>query len=224
MIRRIVKIDSEKCTGCGACATACHEGAIAMVQGKARLMREDYCDGLGDCLPACPAGAISFEERKAPEYDEKAVAASRREKAGRADSGTGSGVTEGSSSAGGSPESQLRQWPVQIKLLPIKAPFYDGADLLIAADCTAYAYGNFHEDFIKGHTVLVGCPKLDSIDYSQKLSEILRNNDVRSITLTRMQVPCCGGLEYAVSRALDAAGKDIPLNVVTISSDGRILN
>lgn len=203
MIRKIIRIDEEKCNGCGACAHACHEGAIDMVNGKARLMREHYCDGLGDCLPACPTGAISFEEREAPAYDEAAVLAEKKKKVPA--------------------ESRLNQWPVQIKLLPVTAPFYDGADLLIAADCTAYAYGNFHNDFIKNKITLIGCPKLDEGNYFDKLYEIIRNNNVKSVTIVRMEVPCCGGLENAAKRALQESGKFIPWQVVTISTDGRIL-
>lgn len=197
MIRKIIEINEEKCNGCGACAVACHEGAIGMVNGKAKLLRDDYCDGLGDCLPACPTGAISFVEREAAAYDEAAVLAAK--------------------------ESQLRQWPVQIKLAPVNAPWFDGAKLLIAADCTAYAYAGFHQDFIKGHITLVGCPKLDSADYSVKLTEIIRNNDIRSVTVVRMEVPCCGGIEAAVKKALQSSGKFIPWNVVTISTDGEVL-
>lgn len=201
MIRKIIQIDEEKCNGCGACALACHEGAIGMVDGKAKLLRDDYCDGLGDCLPACPTGAISFVEREAVAYDEAAVLAAK-EKRG---------------------QSELRQWPVQIKLAPTNATWFDGAKLLVAADCTAYAYANFHRDFIKGHITLVGCPKLDAVDYAIKLSEIICNNDIRSVTVVRMEVPCCGGIENAVKTALQNSGKFIPWNVVTIATDGRIL-
>ena len=211
MIRRIIPIDEEKCSGCGACAQACHEGAIAMVNGKARLTREDYCDGLGDCLPACPAGAITFEEREASAYDAAAVAASRA-----ADKPA---VSTGLS---GQP-SELRQWPVQIKLVPPKAPWLEGAELLVAADCTAYAYAGFHRDFIRGRVCLVGCPKLDNVDYSQKLEAILTENDIRSVTVVRMEVPCCGGLEFAVRRALENCGKAVPCRVVTVSVDGKVL-
>ena len=200
MIRRIITIDEEKCNGCGLCADACHEGAIGIVDGKAKLLRENYCDGFGDCLPACPAGAISFEEREAPAYDENAVLKSKP-------------------SVG-----RLSQWPVQIKLVPVTAPFFKDADLLIAATCSAFAYGAFHEHFIKGRVTLVGCPKLDGVDYADKLSAILASNDIKSIRLARMQVPCCGGLESAVKRAVAASGKDIPVSVSIISSDGRILN
>ena len=194
MIRRIIEIDREKCNGCGACASACHEGAIGMVDGKAQLLRDDYCDGLGDCLPACPTSAITFTEREAVPYNEAAVQA-----------------------------SSLRQWPVQIKLVPIKAPWLDGADLLLAADCTAYAYANFHKDFMKGRVTLVGCPKLDGVDYAVKLAEIFRHNRVRSVTLVRMEVPCCGGLEFALKRAIQESGTDTPFEVVTISIEGQIL-
>ncbi|MDD6626632.1 MAG: 4Fe-4S binding protein [Lachnospiraceae bacterium] len=201
MIRKIIEINEEKCNGCGACATACHEGAIGIVDGKAKLLRDDYCDGLGDCLPTCPTGAISFVEREAAAYNEAAVLAAKERKQ----------------------ESQLRQWPVQIKLTPINAPWFNGAKLLVAADCTAYAYATFHQDFIKEHVTLIGCPKLDAEDYSIKLTEIIRNNDIRSITVARMEVPCCGGIEAATKTALQNSGKFIPWNVVTIATDGRIL-
>ncbi|MBO5078234.1 MAG: 4Fe-4S binding protein [Oscillospiraceae bacterium] len=203
MVRRIIQIDRDKCNGCGLCATACHEGAIGIVDGKARLLRDDYCDGLGDCLPACPTGAITFVEREAAAYDEAAVLAAK-------------GISAG--------QSQLRQWPVQLKLAPIRAPWLDGAKLLVAADCTAYAYANFHQDFIRDHAVLVGCPKLDSVDYSVKLTEILKNNDIRSVTVVRMEVPCCGGMEFAVKKALQASEKLLPWSVVTVSTEGRILD
>lgn len=229
MIRRIIKIDEEKCTGCGLCAKACHEGAIEMIDGKARLTREDYCDGLGDCLPACPANAISFEEREAPAYNEAAVMAAKKKKA--ADilpcgcPGTHSKAIkrETVSSPCGHVGSQLSQWPVQIKLVPVNAPYFDNADLLIAADCTAYAYGNFHNDFIGGRITLIGCPKLDEGDYADKLSAILTNNSIKSVVVTRMEVPCCGGIENAAKRAIQASGRVIPLEVVTISADGRII-
>ncbi|MBP0958151.1 MAG: 4Fe-4S binding protein [Oscillospiraceae bacterium] len=229
MIRRIIKIDEEKCTGCGLCAKACHEGAIEMTDGKARLTREDYCDGLGDCLPACPANAISFEEREAPAYNEAAVMAAKKKKA--ADilpcgcPGTQSKAIkrETVSSPCGYVGSQLSQWPVQIKLVPVNAPYFDNADLLIAADCTAYAYGNFHNDFIGGRITLIGCPKLDEGDYADKLSAILTNNSIKSVVVTRMEVPCCGGIENAAKRAIQASGRVIPLEVVTISADGRII-
>ena len=199
MIRKIIQIDTEKCNGCGLCAKACHEGAIGMVDGKAKLLRDDYCDGLGDCLPACPVNAISFAVREAAAYDEAAVLAKK-----------GKG-------------SQLQQWPVQIRLVPVEAPFFQGTDLLVAADCTAYAYAEFHKEFIRGRVTLVGCPKLDSVDYAEKLTEILRNNEIRSVTVVRMEVPCCGGMENAVKRALQASGKFLPWQVVTISTDGKIL-
>ena len=196
MIRRIIQIDEEKCNGCGACAAACHESAIGMVDGKAKLLRDDYCDGLGDCLPACPTGAITFVERAAAAYDEAAVIRNQR---------------------------PLQQWPVQIKLVPTSAPYFDGAKLLIAADCTAYAYASFHEDFKNEKIVLVGCPKLDSVDYSEKLEEIIRSNNITEVTIVRMEVPCCGGLEMAAKRALQNSGKFIPWQVATISVDGKIL-
>lgn len=230
MIRRIIKIDQEKCNGCGACATACHEGAIDMVNGKAVLTREDYCDGLGDCLPNCPTGAITFEEREAPAYNEAAVKAAQAEKKARACGCPGEQaktIAEPQSSAAQvtmAAPSELRQWPMQIKLVPVNAPFFDGAKLLIAADCTAYAYGNFHQEFIRGHVTLIGCPKLDAVDYSEKLAQIIAQNDIRSITVTRMEVPCCGGIEHAVKQALAKSGKLIPWQVVTISADGRILD
>ena len=196
MIRKIITIDKEKCNGCGLCARACHEGAIGILEGKATLLREDYCDGLGDCLPACPMDAISFEEREALAYDEKAVHNSM---------------------------SKLRNFPVQLKLAAPNAPFYKGADLLIAADCAAYTYGNFHNDFMKDKVTLIGCPKLDGVDYSEKLYQILATNDIQSVTLTRMEVPCCGGLENAVRKALVMSKKKLPLKVVTLSTEGRII-
>ena len=230
MIRRIIEINEEKCNGCGACAEACHEGAIKMVNGKARLIRDDYCDGLGDCLPACPTGAITFVERDAAAYDEAAVQAAKKEK------GCTGGGCPGAMAKKLQPrpveaapqnvavESQLRQWPVQIKLAPVNAPWFDGAKLLVAADCTAYAYANFHQDFIRNHITLVGCPKLDMVDYSEKLTQIIALNDIKSVTVVRMEVPCCGGIEMAVKKALMASGKFIPWNVVTISTDGRIID
>lgn len=232
MIRKIIKIDEEKCNGCGACAAACHEGAIEMVNGKARLTREDYCDGLGDCLPACPTNAITFEEREAPAYNEAAVQAARQKKtAGPLPCGcpgTNSRAIkreEATCAVPASPvTSQLSQWPVQIKLVPVNAPYFNGANLLIAADCTAYAYGNFHQEFIRRHVTLIGCPKLDEGDYAEKLTAIIENNDIRSVTIVRMEVPCCGGIENAAKRALQASGKFIPWRVVTISTDGRILD
>ena len=201
MIRKIIKINEEKCNGCGACATACHEGAIEMVDGKAKLTRENYCDGLGDCLPACPMDAITFEEREAPAYDEAAVLASKR----------------------ANENSHLLQWPVQIKLLPTRAPYFDGANLLIAADCTAYVYGNFHKEFMNNRITLIGCPKLDAVDYTEKLTAIIKNNQIQSITVVRMEVPCCGGIEYAAKKALQMSGKLIPWQVITISTDGKII-
>ena len=228
MIRRIIEIDEEKCNGCGACAKACHEGAIAMVNGKAKLMRDDYCDGLGDCLPGCPVGAISFVEREAAAYDEAAVLAAKAKKEqhqGCPGSRLRTMHRDSEAPAPAAPQpSQLSQWPVQIKLMPVNAPWFHGAKLLIAADCTAYAYANFHQDFIKGHITLVGCPKLDSVDYAEKLTEILKHNEIRSVTVVRMEVPCCGGLENAARRALQASGKLIPWSVVTISTDGQILD
>ena len=228
MVRRIIEIDEEKCNGCGACANACHEGAIGMVDGKAKLLRDDYCDGLGDCLPTCPTGAIKFVEREALPYDEAAVMAAK-EKSGCSGGGCPGSMaksvnvpTAPSAAEAAVQLSQLRQWPVQIKLAPINAPWFKGAKLLIAADCTAYAYGSFHNDFIKDHVALIGCPKLDAVDYSEKLTEILKNNDIKSVTVTRMEVPCCGGIEMAVKRALLNSGKLIPWSVVTIGIDGTI--
>ncbi len=215
MIRKIIKIDENRCNGCGACAVACHEGAIEIIHGKAVLTREDYCDGLGDCLPECPAGAISFEEREAPAYDEAAVHAAKQKNAKGQDS---------SSSRTSAGVSQLGQWPCQIKLAPVNAPYFNGAELLIAADCTAYAYANIHEDFMKGKVTLIGCPKLDSIDYSEKLTQIIKNNDIKGVTILRMEVPCCGGLEMAVKKALQESGKFIPWQTITISIDGKILD
>ncbi|MGN0327682.1 MAG: ATP-binding protein [Lachnospira sp.] len=226
MIRKIIQIDEEKCNGCGACASACHEGAIGMVDGKAKLLRDDYCDGLGDCLPSCPTGAISFVMREAAAYDEEAVLAAKAKKEHPLPCGCpGSAAKvikrhEEACVTTVQQESELRQWPVQIKLVPVKAPWFDGAKLLVAADCTAYAYANFHRDFIKGHITLVGCPKLDGVDYAIKLTEIIRNNDIRSVTVVRMEVPCCGGIENAVKTALQDSGKFIPWNVVIIATDG----
>ncbi len=263
MIRKIIEIDEEKCNGCGACASACAEGAIGMVNGKAKLLRDDYCDGLGNCLPVCPTGAISFVEREAAEFDEAAVKAAQH-KAGCP--GAAERVLKHENNKGGCPgtadrvlkhekaqggffgmhggcpgaaeravkrtandsfdgeiPSELTGWPVQIKLAPVKSPQFDGADLLIAADCTAYAYGAFHRDFIKGRKIVIGCPKLDDTDYSGKLCEIIKNNDIKSVTLVRMEVPCCGGLEYAAKTAIDNSGKNIPLNVAVVSLDGKII-
>lgn len=230
MIRKIIKIDEEKCNGCGACAAACHEGAIEMINGKAKLTREDYCDGLGDCLPACPTNAISFEEREAPAYNEEAVLLAKKKAQAPLPCGCpGSQVkaierAPAQYNAADKIGSQLMQWPVQIKLAPIKAPYFENANLLIAADCSAYAYGNFHNEFIRNHITLIGCPKLDSGDYAEKLGEIIANNNIKSVTVTRMQVPCCGGIENAVKRALAQSGKFIPWRVVTISTDGRLLD
>ncbi len=216
MIRKIVNIDAEKCNGCGACASACHEAAIVMIDGKARLIKDDYCDGLGDCLPACPMDAITIVEREAAAYDHEAVMA-RLESMKEEDSCE---TAEPSAPI----HSRLKQWPVQIKLAPIRAPFFNGCKLLIAADCTAYAYGNFHNDFIADHVTLIGCPKLDAANYAEKLAEIFRQNDIREITVTRMTVPCCGGMGMAVQQAVAACGKDIPFKIVTIDTDGTIVS
>ena len=262
MIRKIIHIDEEKCNGCGLCASACHEGAIDIVDGKARLVREHFCDGFGDCLPNCPTGAITFEEREAPAYDEAAVKAAQQSKknkqaeeimqiedeAKRREAMTARLAAGGTPPAGGCPGSRVKQfekngaapseptgagyrpvsrlaqWPCQIKLLPTKAPFFDGAKLLIAADCTAYAYANLHEDFMKGKVTVIGCPKLDAVDYSEKLTAIIRDNDIKSVTIVRMEVPCCGGLQRAAENALKASGKFIPWQVVTISCDGKIMD
>lgn len=238
MKRRIIHIDEEKCNGCGACATACHEGAIGMVNGKARLLRDDYCDGLGDCLPACPTGAITFVEREAAAYDEKAVEENRKKQAVHSHTPPMGGcpgsrmrqlhpaaaTTAAPTEPTGAPVSQLGQWPCQIKLVPVNAPYFDGARLLIAADCTAYAYANMHSEFMRGRITLIGCPKLDEGDYSEKLTAILRENNIRSVTVVRMEVPCCGGLEMAARQALQASGKMIPWQVVTVSVDGQILD
>ena len=231
MLRKIIKIDEEKCNGCGACAAACHEGAIEMVDGKARLTREDYCDGLGDCLPACPVDAIRFEVREAPAYDEAAVRRAQMEKAGASlpcgcpgsqSRAISRGNAESAVEMPSAQPSQLSQWPVQIKLVPVRAPYFQGANLLIAADCTAYAYGNFHRDFIRNRITLIGCPKLDEGDYAEKLTAIIANNDIKSVTIVRMEVPCCGGIENAAKRAIQASGKFLPWQVVTITTDGRI--
>ncbi|MCR5584404.1 MAG: 4Fe-4S binding protein [Lachnospiraceae bacterium] len=243
MIRQIIHIDEEKCIGCGICANACHEGAIEMVNGKAKLVRENFCDGFGDCLPACPTGAITFEEREAPAYDEMAVKESKdKEKSKMNEHGNGCPgsrfmqlgqpkeemkereTEEKVQQAYARPISRLEQWPCQIKLLPVKGDFYDGAKLLIAADCTAYAYAGMHEDFMKGKVTLIGCPKLDAVDYTEKLTEIIAMNDIKSVTLVRMEVPCCGGLQRAMENALKNSGKFIPWQVVTISRDGNIID
>ena len=235
MVRRIIEIDQEKCNGCGACAAACHEGAIGMVNSKATLLRDDYCDGLGDCLPTCPTGAITFVEREAAAYDEEAVKANMAAK--KASAGGCSGGCPGSQSHAirsapvqeapvvhSEVRSRLMQWPIQLKLLPIQAPFYQGAKLLVAADCTAFSRADFHERFMKGRITVIGCPKLDEGDYTEKLTEILRLNDIREVTVVRMEDPCCGGIQRAVETALRASGKFIPWQVVTLSRDGRILD
>ena len=238
MIRRIIKIDKEKCNGCGACVTACHEDAIGLIDGKATLLRDDYCDGLGDCLPTCPTNAITFEEREALEYNEAEVKANQaaKEKAhghnhGESPCGCPGQASkqihrqESAVSASAAPlESQLRQWPVQIKLAPVNAQYFDGANLLIAADCTAYAYADFHNKFIKNHVTLIGCPKLDSVEYAEKLTEIIKNNDIKSVKVVRMEVPCCGGIEHAAKTALQNSGKFIPWQVVTVTVDGNVLD
>lgn len=216
MIRKIITIDEDKCNGCGLCAEACHEGAIGIIDGKAKLFREDYCDGLGDCLPACPVKAITFEEREALAYNEGAVLAAKK--------GYSAPVScTSSSEGGGSGDSELRNFPVQIKLVPVNAPSLRDGDLLIAADCTAYAYSHFHRDFIKNRVTLVGCPKLDGVNYGEKLARIFAENEIRSVTVVRMTVPCCGGLPFAVQTALEISGKKIPLTIVTITPDGKIL-
>ena len=275
MIRKIIHINEEKCNGCGLCAQACHESAIGIVNGKARLLREDYCDGLGDCLPACPTNAISFVEREAAAYDEEAVLENKKKLEAQASTpvspvhtdcpgsmakrlrrtgdlptsqnmansqnfatpqnlinsqnkpvspGNSPDFYNNNNQNNASPVSQLQQWPVQIKLVPVNAPYFDGADLLIAADCTAYAYANFHQDFIKGKITLIGCPKLDSVDYSQKLTEIIKRNNIRSVTIVRMEVPCCGGLQQAAIKAMKDSGKFLPWQVYTISTTGEILS
>lgn len=224
MIRKVIQIDRSKCNGCGACAAACHEGAIGMVDGKAELLREDYCDGLGDCLPACPTGAITFVEREAPAYDAAAVA---RNKARQGTGCPGSRARtldrmQDADPAAPAGPSRLAQWPCQIKLVPIDAPYFDGADLLVAADCTAFAFANMHEAFLKGRITLIGCPKLDAVDYSEKLSAILSRHAVRSVTVVRMEVPCCGGLTRAVETSIRASGRQIPCRVVTVTVDGAL--
>ena len=229
MIRKIIKIDEEKCNGCGACATACHEGAIDMIDGKAKLTRENYCDGLGDCLPACPVDAISFEEREAPAYDEKAVKQAQMKKStdtlpcGCPGTQSKALKREVNSVISQNIQSQLMQWPCQIKLVPVNAPYFDDANLLIAADCTAYAYGNFHNEFMHNHITIIGCPKLDEVEYRDKLTQIIASNKIKSVKIVRMEVPCCGGIENAAKRAIQASGKFIPWQIVTISTDGKII-
>lgn len=248
MIRKIIHINQEECNGCGLCATACHEGAIDIIDGKAKLVRENFCDGFGDCLPNCPTGAISFEEREAPAYDEAAVKAAQSKRKAAAQTvpfephHPGGGcpgsrfvqmrsaeaseeqTAPAQPQTGYQPVSRLAQWPCQIKLLPPQAPFFDGAKLLIAADCTAYAYANMHEDFMRGKVTMIGCPKLDEVDYTEKLTEIIASNDIKGVTIVRMEVPCCGGLQRAAENALRTSGKFIPWQVVTISRDGRRLD
>lgn len=231
MLRKIIKIDEEKCIGCAKCAEACHEGAISMIDGKAKLVKENHCDGLGDCLPACPVDAISFEEREADAYDENAVKESKKmaEKLPCGCAGTHVKTIKRKNCAvcddtADTNKSMLSQWPVQIKLVPVNAEYFDGANLLVAADCTAYAYGNFHNKFIRNRITIVGCPKLDGVDYTQKLTDIISNNNIKSVTVVRMEVPCCGGIENAVKNALKSSGKFIPWQIVTISTDGRILD
>ena len=236
MIRKIIHIDEEKCNGCGACASACHEGAIGMVNGKAKLLRDDYCDGLGNCLPACPTGAITFVEREAAAYDEAAVHAAKAKK-DAAHAAPMQGGCPGkrlarfdrsadtpAAAPQGAAVSRLAQWPCQLRLVPVNAPYFDGAKLLIAADCTAYAYARMHEDFMRGKITLIGCPKLDDADYTVKLTDIIRTNNIVSVTVVRMEVPCCGGLEQAAKAALQNSGKFLPWQVVTLSIDGRILD
>lgn len=231
MIRKIIQIDEGKCNGCGLCAQACHEGAIGMVEGKARLLRDDYCDGLGDCLPVCPTGAITFVNREAAGYDEQAVKANQRRTEPLSCGCPGTNVkalerTDAPAKEEAAPplSSQLRQWPVQIKLVPVNAPYFQGAHLLVAADCSAYAYADFHQTFIRNKITLIGCPKLDSVDYTEKLREIIKNNEIKSVTVVRMEVPCCGGIENAVKSALQESGKFLPWQVKTITTDGNILD
>ena len=230
MLRKIIQIDEDKCTGCGICVDACHEGAIGLVNGKAKLMRDDYCDGLGDCLPTCPTGAISFIEKDTLAYDEEAVKKNmekRMQESGTMHSGCPGSMMHTLNPVVSSPSidvsSQLTSWPVQIKLAPINAPFFQHAKLLVAADCTAYAYANFHQEFMRNKVTLIGCPKLDEGDYSEKLTEIFSSNEIKSIHLVRMMVPCCGGLSKAVVNAIAASGKQIPCTITTISPQGEII-
>ena len=229
MVRKIIKIDEDACNGCGACAAACHEGAIEMIDGKAKLTREDYCDGLGDCLPACPMDAITFEEREAPAYDEQAVLAAKKKKQPQSlpcgcPGSQSKAIRREAPAVSEKPVlSQLSQWPCQIKLVPVNAPYFEDANLLVAADCTAFAYGSFHNEFIRNHITLIGCPKLDEGDYAEKLTQIIASNSIKSVKVVRMEVPCCGGIENAVKRALMASGKFIPWQVVTVTTDGKIL-
>ncbi len=226
MLRKIINIDEELCTGCKLCVNACHEGAIGMVNGKAKLLRDDYCDGLGDCLPACPTGAITFVEREAKPYDEAAVLSHLAHEGRDAVTIAGAAIAAEVAATERSEEdtrpSQIASWPIEIKLVPIQAPYFANADLLVAADCTAFAYGDFHKDFMRDRVTIIGCPKLDGVDYAEKLQAILESNNIRSITVARMEVPCCGGLENAVRRALEASGKDTPLEVITISRIGEL--
>jgi len=232
MLRRIIRIDREKCDGCGLCVSACHEGAIGLADGKAALLRDDYCDGLGDCLPACPTGAISFEEREASEYNGEAVKNNSRQTG--TDTlpcgcpGTQARALDRAEAPAEAPAratvSRLRQWPVQIKLVPANAPYFEDADLLVAADCAAYAHGNFHDGFMRGRITLIGCPKLDAVDYGEKLTAIIKSNSVKSVTVARMEVPCCGGIEFAAETAVQKSGKNLPLRVAVIGTDGSVRN
>ncbi len=237
MIRKIIHIDEEKCNGCGLCADACHEGAIEVIGGKAKLTRDDHCDGLGDCLPSCPTGAITFEEREAAAYDEEAVRAHRQEQSQTADPGfSGCPGTRARALGRDAPpradvpvreakrQSALMQWPTQIRLMPVRAPYYDGAKLLVAADCSAFACASLHEDLMRGHVTVIGCPKLDDVDHSEKLTQIIAGNDIREVTIVRMEVPCCGGLENAAKKAIQASGKFLPWRVVVLSVDGKVLD
>lgn len=227
MVRKIIKIDEEKCDGCGICAEACKEGAIGIINGKAKLLRDDYCDGLGACLPVCPTGAIGFEERETLAYDEKAVSEAKKTQAGGCPGKALHSIERKAAyvrpASHAAPVSELRQWPVQIKLVPVNAPYFSGASLLIAADCAAYARADFHAEFMRGKITVIGCPKLDGVDYAEKLTEIIRQNDIKSVTVARMEVPCCGGIERAAISALKNSGKFIPWRVVTFSVEGEII-